>query len=162
MHSRIFQVSTRPIPPEEYLSDCYDDYFLNTIADYVIESDSNREDDIDQLIGVSGISVAEESPGVFYFTVDKEAHLKPCYKRFKKCLLYMMNHLSFDAFCETPGVNNSVSYMLYDLNEAHNDRYAFRIINSDDSSIAYTLTDFVYLASEGVKYYIGGILDYHC
>lgn len=160
MHSRIFQVSTRPIPPDEYLSDCYDDYFLSTIADYVIKSEDDREDDIDCLVGVSGISVAEESPGVLYFTVDKEAYLKPRYEGFKKCLLYMMNHLSFDAFCEA-GVADSVSHMMYDLNEAYNDKYASRIINSDDGDIAYTLTDFVYLANEGVKYYIGGILDYH-
>lgn len=30
MHSRIFQVSTQPIPSDEYLSDCYDDHFFNT------------------------------------------------------------------------------------------------------------------------------------
>ena len=86
--------------------------------------------------------------------------MKPRYERFKERLLDMMNHLSFDAFCEA-GVADSVSYMMYDLNEAYNDKYASRIINSDKGDIAYTLTDFVYLADEGVKYYIGAIFDYH-
>lgn len=160
MHSRIFQVSTRPIAPDEYLSDCYDDYFLSTIADYVIKSEDDREDDIDQLVDVSGINVAEESSGVFYFTVDKEAYLKPRYERFKERLLDMMNHLSFDAFCEKDDTN-SISYMMYHLNQAYNDKYTYRIINSDDGDTAYTLTDFVGLADEGVKYYIGEIFDYH-
>ena len=31
MHSRIFQVSTQPIPSDKYLSDCYDDYFFEGV-----------------------------------------------------------------------------------------------------------------------------------
>ena len=48
-HSRIFQVSQKPIEKADYIEDSnyWDHWFTRTLADYV--ADSNREEDIEWL-----------------------------------------------------------------------------------------------------------------
>lgn len=86
MHSRIFQISEKPISPDDYTArgDYYDNkWFMGAIADYV-DSNTDREEDIDWLCKSLGQSCVfdRDEHGEFMVVVDKGKYFEPKYREF--------------------------------------------------------------------------------
>lgn len=160
MHSRIFQISKKPILPEEYanVSTILDNNvdFVGNVADYVIVADDPVYDIINWLFRRPGISGKEEAPGIYYFTINKHIYFKDKYEDFCNILKDISDNMDFEMFC-----NNSVTYKLYCLTETHDEQTGLWIADHDLYEDMITLDSFVRNTDEGCKYYIGSVFDYH-
>lgn len=154
MHSRIFQVSRKPITEDNYMieADFYDHWFTREIADYV-DSDTYRDDDISWLAKLDGIEVCVDDNGNDYFiVVDKELYFKNQYNVFIKAI----NNLTRCTLSEfSTGINE-----MYYLNSFYNDKFGI-YIQDDDRFGLVTLDEFMRNVENGDKLYIGCTLDYH-
>lgn len=154
MHSRIIQVSRKPIQEKDYFTEerYYDHWFTYQIADYV-SGDVNREEDIKWLKGTSaGIVVDRDEHGHYLMICDKKKHFKDKFTEFER-VISELKGISLDEFI------NSIEYKTFMLRNSYEDRYGF-YIDEDDDSLS-SLDSFVRNGEINVKYYIGGVVDYH-
>lgn len=154
MHSRIFQVSLNPINPHEYIEvyDYLEHWFAREIADYI--DSSNRSDDIDWLsrdVKDRGCFVGKDEHGFYLEVYDKEKYFESAYKRFCKALQDVKD-ITLAEF------TNGVSRHIFDLSDSHTDKFGFYV---DADGELMPLDKFVRLCKAGLKYYIGGTLNYH-
>ena len=153
MHSRIFQVSEKPIEKSDYIveSNYWDHWFLNSHADYV--ADSDRDEDIEWLssYGDKGIFFDKDEHGEFLIVTDKISYFARKYERFK-AELEKVNAMSLEQFSKDWS-------SLWSLKDAYEEKYGFYIDENDD---LMSLDSFVRTCRTDVKYYIGGTVDYHC
>lgn len=158
MHSRIFQLSTKgKISKDDYINkeelnnpESSDYWFVNSIADYVMES-SDRKDDIKWLLDTIesyGIEYNEQEEYIVFKKGFIDNYFKERYNIFKEEVenLTLKNFIDFFQACK--------------LKSLIMEECTFYI---SCSSIGFVSIDtFVRTLEEGVKYYIGGTLDYHC
>ena len=155
MHSRIFQITTEPVKPEDYLteSDFCEHWFTNSIADYV-DSEVDRNADIKNL--------RERLTDVAHFVDDdsfellpqgKEHYFAGAYKAFvaarDKTLV-----MGISEFAST-GFNEPV----YSMKSAFCEKFELYVSSDEFDTIPFD--DFIRCAEVGRRYYIGGTLDYH-
>lgn len=155
MHSRIFQVSTRPIDKADYIteSDYYDHWFTHSIADYVNE-DCYRDEDLKWLedcYDKKGIKFGVDNHGEYLIIESKVKYFDEAYKRFKK-LLERISECDITHFID--GINE-----FWSLKNVYEERFGFYMQTDDDGPI--TIDSFVRTYPENVKVYIGGTIDYH-
>ena len=153
MHSRIFQVSMKPIENTDYIdeSNYYDHWFTNSIADYVSDS-TNRIEDINWLESCTkGIIVSSDEDGEFLIVTDREKYFKNKFDAFKEAIEIIKD------FTITEFVND-LSYDIWKVNNAYENKYGF-YVDTDEELI--TLDEFVRTCVLNAKYYIGATLDYH-
>ena len=161
MHSRIFQISSKPINKDEYITEAnydYDDWFLREIADYVDDiGESYQKETLEWLGMLDGISVDVDRRTV---TVESKADFfLQKYVSFKN-ILKELEKISLKDF-STPD-RHSFDYDMYRLNSCHKDKYGFYVDDSGEYGGLVTLDEWMrYAAVEGETYYIGGIVDYH-
>lgn len=158
MHSRIFQISTKPIDKCDYIeeSNYYDHWFLNSVADYVNDS-TDRADDIKWLkdcYDKDGLSFGVDENGEYFMVEDKAKFFEPKFKRFQNAL-QELSTTTLDDF-----MNGKCGYQLYELKAAYDDKFGF-YVDGDEFSLD-TLNTFIRYAEIGKKYYIGATIDYHC
>lgn len=162
MHSRIFQVSKTEIDPSYYVQpgDVWDRMHYNGAADYVTDLD-DRSEEVEYLMQ-SFAHVFAKGPDQFSFQIaegGKEHYFKPGYRRFRE-LCALMITLSLDAFIgkETGPENKSMSLLMYELNEAYEDKFGYYIYEDDTLE---PLCEWLRNADTDVTYYFGNVLDYH-
>ena len=157
MHSRIFQISTKPIGEDDYIteSDYYDHWFTHQIADYVSD-DSNRDEDIDWLKEYSnGFDIFRDNNGNYTIIVNnKEKYFENAYDRFLR-ELDRIGRPTLEQF--------SQRIDLWSLNDACEDKYGFYVEYCDDDNghDLITLDDFIRRCDACTTYYLGGTIDYH-
>lgn len=155
MHSRIFQVGTQPIVKADYIkkSFFYDHWFLDQIADYVLD-DTDRQDDIEWLKGYAkqGITFGADENGEFFTITDKNEFFKTKFKAFKDAL-QKLSTMTIDEF--VTDINN---LDIYEMQQAYNETHGFYVCYNDG---VLTLDEFVRFAETDTKYYIGATIDYH-
>lgn len=97
MHSRIFQISEKPIPKDEYFNEeRYYDSFVGSIADYVAETKKeDRESELQWLEGCMNGAVKRE--GEKFTIINKHAYFKPMFKQFVGNVKLLKN-ISFEHF----------------------------------------------------------------
>lgn len=157
MHSRIFQISKEPIRPENYIKGCHE-WFVNSIADYAVVSDS-REFDIRKLAQVSGINVHNSDE---YFIVDSGKYFEKKFQEFENHIEEVKQLTNIGSFIGDGNNPYALGYCLSVLMGDYDDKYGYYVSLSDDSNCLLTLDYFVrFVAEAGCKYYIGGVLDYH-
>ena len=153
MHSRIFQVSNKPIAKENYIaeSDYYDHWFLNRIADYV-DDDCDRDASIGWLCDCAkGYIVSIDNAGEFHIVIhSKEEYFKDKYDAFIS-ELHKIGTPTIEQFAS--GID------LWRFNDSYNDQFAFYIQTHSDDLM--TFDEFVRNCNENDCWYIGGVLDYH-
>lgn len=152
MHSRIFQVSSEPIAKEDYIEEAvyYDHWFLNSIADYV--ADSNRNEDIDWLKNCyDGLTFGKDDIGEYFVVKSKEQYFQPKFKRFKNAI-DSIKSCTLEEFTKE-------MFAVWELKNAYEERFGFYVDWDDD---VMTLDNFIRCCVTDVKYYIGGTIDYHC
>ena len=153
MHSRIFQVSMKPIEKIYYIdeSNYYDHWFTREIADYV-DDDTNRVEDINWLASCAkGIIVSSDEDGEFLIVTDREKYFRNAFDAFQEAIETIKD------FTITEFINCS-SYDIWKVNNAYEDKYGF-YVDADGELI--TLDRFVRTCALNAKYYIGATIDYH-
>ena len=158
MHSRIFQISTKPIHKYDYIEEnrYYDHWFLHSVADYVNEN-SDRIDDIDWLKSCyesDGLSFGTDEHGEYFIVEDKVKFFEPNFQRFQNAL-QELTKTTLDDF-----ISGKCGYPLYTLKAAYDDKFGFYV--DGDETYLKTLNEFIREAEIGTKYYIGATIDYHC
>lgn len=151
MHSRIFQVSMRPIEKADYIreNDYYEHWFTREIADYVSE-DCDRDAGIEWLKECSrGYEIGKDIKGEYLIVTSKENYFKDAFERFQKAF----NEISKTTFYDfVNGIN------LWNLNDANEDKFGFYV---DADGELMTFDSFVRGCVCNEKYYIGNVLDFH-
>ena len=158
MHSRIFQLSTKgKISKDDYINEeglnnpeSSGSWFINSIADYVTES-NDRKDDIKWLLDTIesyGIEFNEQEEYIIFKKGFIENYFKERYNMFKEEVenLTLKNFIDFFQACK--------------LKSLIMEKYTF-YINCGRLGLV-SMDTFVRALEEDVKYYIGGTLDYHC
>lgn len=156
MHSRIFQVSSKPIEKHDYIteSDYYDHWFTHEIADYV-NGNTERDYDIDWLANYcKGFSFERDENGEYFIIEDKGLYFSNAFENFKQALEKIGNP-TLDEFVN--GID------LWNLKNSYEDKFSFYIECADCEygSELMSLDTFVRISNVGEKYYLGGTVDYH-
>lgn len=156
MHSRIFQLSTKPIKKEDYIDDsnyAYEHWFTNSIADYVIDSQYRNEDLkwLEDCYENQGIKFGKDDDGEYLIVESKQKYFENSFNKFMETIEKIKSY-TIDNF--VGGFDE-----MWHLKNAYEYKYGFYVdVNEEllsfDSFIRYCTTD--------EKYYIGGTLDYHC
>ena len=158
MHSRIYQVSTKPIDRDDYIeeSNYYDHWFTNSVADYV-NGETDRNDDIMWLKDCyeqRGLSFGQDDNGEYFIIEDKEKHFESNFEEFQKTLKELSER-AFDDF-----ISGETGMLLYRLKRLYDDKFGFYVECEDWG--CETFDRFIRGATVGTKYYIGATIDYHC
>lgn len=161
MHSRIFQVSSKPISPEDYLTENdVPESFFNTTADYVDSlSDEERASSIENLKSVLANSFTFQD-GAMTSTENMYEYFRKPFESFQANLL-RLSHISFDEFCGKVTYGNfSVESGLWRLGQCYLSEYGFYIYVTEYGELV-TLDNWLRTVSPGEIYHLGNVLDYH-
>ena len=155
MHSRIFQVDIKPIDECDYIeeSNYWDHWFLNEVADYVVDS-RDRNYDIDWLKSCyesKGIEFGADKNGKYFIVKNKRNYFADKFEAYTE-VLDKLQHYTLDDFIN--GIHD-----MWSLKNYYEEKFGFYVdvdgeLLSFDGFIRYCTTD--------IKYYIGGTIDYHC
>ena len=186
MHSRIFQLSLKPIPSENYIKDTDSifDEFVGSIADYENASENSwafRNVSYELLRAFGSI----EDDKITWLPKEKlqEVYFKGRYEIFKSEALGLAG-ASFEAFAGNDRTTQEVlENMLFGLRSAYKDDYDVYIIVSrqevnengllkyghiysapefeSDDYFLMTFDTFMRCIDASHEYYIGAVLDYH-
>ena len=160
MYSRIYQITTAPVTPEEYLSDndfC-EHWFTGSIADYV-------DDGIDRSYELGCFRESLEKSKVAIFADDgsfmilpggKEAYFSGAYKNFAETVkkAAKVSLAEFSGACP-----NDCASLAYLIKNSFCEKFGPYV--SSDEFDTIPLDEFIRDAAVGETYHIGGILDYH-
>ena len=153
MHSRIFQVSLKPINKEDYIEEStyWEHWFVNSIADYVVDS-NDRNYDINWLKNCArGYTVGNDTNGEYLIITNRTEYFQHAFNRFQDMLNAIKNS-TIDDFAT--GIHE-----IWGLKNAYEDKFGFYI---DADGELMTFDSFVRHCTTEEKYYIGGTVDYHC
>lgn len=154
MHSRIFQLATSEIEPDDYLSELdfdSEDYFVGPIADYV-SSDCDRKEDIRFLLELykeHGIQYEEDEQGNSYLVFSDSFKKNYFENRFNK-IANDLSNMTLEQFASDYST-------VYKISNAIEDKFGFYVYFDHPE----TFDSFVRCLTPGTRYYIGGTVDYH-
>jgi len=158
-HSRIFQITTEPVLPEDLITenDFYEHWFLQSVADYVSD-ESDRPADIEwlreRLINAADFDTDDS------FSIlpnGKEAYFSKAYEAFVYFRQKTME-LGLSEFSSGEGFTT----LVYTMGQTCNEEFGLYVVQGDsDDFEVVTLDEFIRFAEIGCRYYIGAILDYH-
>ena len=156
MHSRIYQISEKPITEftDEYR---YEEDFVGNHADYVVGVEYDSEDymaDLKWLRNVTeGLEVnLKEKP---ITVINKKQYFSEKHDKFQE-LLEKLQNITLEEFS-----SRARYFDILDLKSAFDDEYSFYVDDNDEFCGITTLDNWVRNAEEGKKYYVGSIFDYH-
>lgn len=162
MHSRIFQISKKPIDKTDYIeeSNYYDHWFIGSIADYV-NGDTDAAADIKWLRdcyeshGISfGADINDDGSNSVYLIVeDKSKYFAQEFERFQRTIS-KLSTITLDEF-----ISGLCDTQMYTLKQSYDDKFGF-YVDGDDTDME-TFDTFIRYAEVGTKYYIGATIDYH-
>ena len=156
MHSRIYQISEKPITEftDEYR---YEEDFVGNHADYVVGVEYDSEDYISDLKWLQNVAEGlEVNLKEKTITVtSKKQYFSEKHDKFQE-LLEKLQDITLEEFSSV-----SIYFDIFDLKSAYEDEYSFYIDDNDESCGITTLDNWVRNAEEGKKYYVGSIHDYH-
>ncbi|MBE3579097.1 MAG: hypothetical protein IMW83_04385 [Caldanaerobacter subterraneus] len=152
MHGTIIQLEEKPLRFEEDFAceeDFYDD-FVGVIADYV-NDDVDRTEEIRYFIEKLkefGIVYNEKEQSITFLKGFKEKYFATKFLKLKEAV----ENLDFEDFVKD-------TYKVWEIQNLIDKKYGTYIYIKGEWM---TLDTFIrYVLKEGVKYYIGSVLDYH-
>ena len=154
MHSRIFQVS-KERNAEPISESRYEDYFIPSIADYVVNV-ADVEDEYKWLTSVNKGLKVETKDGVTTLTiVSKKEYFEKSFNEFKE-YLKTVNEYSIDEFIDS---KNWLTF--YNLRNSYDDKYGFYIDDNDEYFGIATFNEFMRNVDDGDVFYLSTVFDYH-
>ena len=159
MHSKIFQISSKPIYEIDYIiADNYFDWFVPSIADYT--DDLNEEEVkncIDWFINIYLKDIVTCEDGKITI-INKEKYFEKKYTKFKD----KINALQNTTFKQFIGEEMSNLHMdIMSAKAAYIDEYSIYIDDNGEYSGLETLDEFMRRSKNGDVFYIGNVIDYH-
>ncbi len=160
MHSRIYELSDRPVPEDgRYSLSDVPEWFFSTIADYGDDIASGaREGEIRWLAeSFHGLCV-RDGDRLLFDPGTREKYFRPRYSQF---LEHAGKLTGFppEAFSGGEG-NGELEYALFAVSDAYEDRYGFYVFDPASGELQ-TLHAWLRSADLTKPYYVGGIVDYH-
>ena len=157
MHSRIYQLSEKPITKDKLKQEYeYEDIFVGSIADYVAEIPFKSNEYLEDLKWLSTLKGIEVNAGAGTLIIkSKKEYFTEKYNGFKE-LLAKLSNVTLDEFITT----NSWSDM-YELNATYEDKHSFYADDNDEYYEPVPFDNWIRTAEENKIYYIGSIIDYH-
>lgn len=157
MHSRIFQISKKPV--ENRISeDRYYDGFVGRIADYVDELDTDGQlESIRWLAETPGIHVKNVEGMATITIVDKKAYFAAKLMEFQNALK-RLEKISLEDFIANSG---ALDYGAWQMSEAYEDTFGFYVDDYDEQFGIISFDKFMRKADESNVWYIGAVIDYH-
>ena len=163
MHSRIFQIESRPVDTEDRIcEDMIPEWFTNSVADYVADiREENREDEIEWLMSTNFGKICKRDGDKLTFNIDTSAFFDEYFEQFKK-IVKDLAEIKFYQFVSNkqPNIpyNKKLDHLMFLLKEAYDDKFSFYVWYDDE---LYTMQSWMRQVSPCSVYYIGGIVDYH-
>lgn len=161
MHSRIFQISTEPILPDEYMSDSYFDYdhwFFHHIADSVAD-DEDREYSIRWLFETLAVGNGLLSIDGDSFLLHEGYHASYWDGRYSA---FIRKAEALCALTASEFAQGGASMLLYQVGQLHEETSGFyAVARIGDYENLVTMDEFIRHAKVDTRYYIGGTVDYH-
>ena len=158
MHSRIYQITTEPVPADEHLSESYfcEHWFVGSIADYVagglnhgLEIDCFKES-----LVKSRVAFFHSDDCFSILPRGKETYFRHTFADFSDAVKKAAS-VSLEDFAG----NGECSSLVYRIKNSFCDKFGPYV--SSDEFDTIPLDEFIRDAEPGKRYYIGGILDYH-
>lgn len=158
MHSRIFQITTKPVKKENYLNEFTLYQGENSMIDYCDEiDDEEREANIECLVGSVlpkgmftriGANVIRYNGGMQQWKEEAIAKIIE-----KIATITTDNYFEFDLYLLRKTLTNPLdtAYLFYTDAES----------TQDWAEESYEFMQFVSRLEEGTLLYIGGVIDYH-
>lgn len=158
MHSRIFQVSRKPIDPKDYCSENYElpydsEYgLLVDPIDYVVcTPDEERMESIERLKEIHKDVFRIDGDKVT--VINKMAYFEKRYHDFMK-EIEKLKDATLEQF-STRDLNNTFQNLKRDYEE----EYGFWVLSIETGMD--TLDEFMRRIKDGYVFYIGAVMDYH-
>lgn len=163
MVGKIFQIEKQPISEDGYITpdDFCESRFLETSADYILDNDDRDEgiQALQALLQGRNISCFRESDSSFVILPGgREAYFAPAYKAFVDAREASMKMGLTEFANDEP--HSDFSYILWRMNNYYCSKVD-SYISSEEFGII-PLDKFIRQAELGARYYIGGVLNYHC
>lgn len=153
MHSRVYQVSEKPIT--EFIDESR--YYDWDHADYVAQIETNSQDYVSDLewlrTATKGIKVDIKKKTITI--TSKKEYFEEQHEKFKE-LLEKFQDITLEEFV---GIDRHFDFT--DLQCAYEDKYAFYIDDNDEYGGLTNMDNWVRHAEENKEYYVGSIFDYH-
>ena len=166
MHCRIFQVSkeqnadsifqvSKEQNADSISESRYEDYFIPSIADYVVKV-ADVEDDYKWLSEhAKGIKI-ETKDGVTTLTiVSKEEYFEKSFNEFQE-LIKKFNEYTLKEFIDA---KNWLDF--YNFKRCYDNRYGFYVDDNDEYFGTVTFDEFMRNVNNGDVYYLSSTFDYH-
>lgn len=157
MHSRIYQVSEKPIKEENLIEECrYEDDFVGSTADYVSKQvyESDIESDLEWLqTATKGIKIDTKTKTITI--TSKKEYFETKHEKFKE-LAEQLSYISLDDF-----ISDKRYFDVHNLKRAYDEKHAFYIDDNDECTGITSMDNWVRSAEENKTYYVGNIFDYH-
>lgn len=158
MHSRIIEISEKPIASKEHMKESsIPEWFCESIADY-IDDDTDRENDIEWLLQqLNGVATYSKKDNSLCFELNaRKKYFATDFIRFNECLKEFSSMTEEEFSGET---GRDTRMMMFHLIEAYSDEFGFYIYSEDYQ--LETLQEWMRRVDLSKKYYIGSTLDYH-
>jgi hypothetical protein len=155
VHSRIFQITTKPAEAYISESDFYEHWFTREFADYV-SGDVNRQDELSVFREWLENKKAANflSDDMFIILPDgKEAYFRESYAGFINAAKKTATITMADF------MGGNIGTLIYGINSSYCDDYGYYV--ADDDKNLVPMDEFMRYAEIGRCYHIGGVLDYH-
>ena len=157
MHSKIFQISKKPVE-DRITEDRYYYGFVGKVADYVSELDTDDQmNAMSWLAETPGIEVKNIDGVATIMIIDKKAYFAAKLMEFQNALK-RLEKISLDDFIAHSGALETGIWM---ASEAYEDTGGFYVDDNDEQFGIITFDKFMRKADEGSVWYIGAVTDYH-
>ena len=155
MHSRIFQISSKPIDEKNYINEdryySHDTGFVGSVADYAVAN--NEPSDYEWLNSQPGISV--DLRNKTFKLVSKEDYFRASYMKFKEYLAEA-EQMTFEDFICGRSIETFVA-----LTNSFENIYAIYVDDIDECNGLITLDDLVRNSEDGTVWHLGATINYH-
>jgi hypothetical protein len=159
MHSRIFQVSSKPITEDNLIKEYrYEDDFVGRVAGYVsLEySEVDIKSDLEWLNNTEGLHVDTDKKTLTI--TSKREYFDEKHDTFIE-LAEKLSNITLEEFINGEWDKGYGDFT--NLKDSYEDTYGFYIDDNDENIGLTTLDNWVRNAEENKAYYIGNIFDYH-
>lgn len=154
MHSRIFQVS-KERNAEPISESRYEDYFIPSIADYVVKV-ADVEDDYKWLTDINKGLKVETKDGVTTLTiVSKKEYFEKSFNEFQE-YLKTVSEYSIDEF-----IDSKNWLVFYNLRNSYDEKYGFYVDDNDEYFGIASFDEFMRNVNDGDVFYLSTVFDYH-
>lgn len=158
MHSRIFQISEKPITQNELIKEYrYEDNFVGSIAEYVAEVEFKSDNYFEDLKWLQNVAKGLEvniKKGTIKILSKKE-YFDEKHDRFKE-LCEKLRYITLEEF-----IGNEFYFDICELKDTYEDKYSFYVDDNDSYFGLTNLDNWVRNAEENKEYFVGSIMDYH-